>query len=227
MLAEDAITRFEIGGREFRFYLPDADDHIQRTIRETNAFYELEMLADMMLHLKPGDLAIDCGANIGNHSIFLAGAADATVIALEPFRHCFDILDRNVALNELDHRILPLNTACGAKHASGTVINGEQDNLGQTRVVTPPTGLGAEVSIIPLDALELTAPVKLIKIDVEGMEADVLRGATRILKEDGPTIYAEAHDDKALAEMSMVLKPLGYIPKIRFNATPTYRFERK
>ncbi len=132
-----------------------------------------------------------------------------------------------MSIDELDRRVLPLNSACEAKHATGTVINGEQDNLGQTRIVTPPTGLGAEVAIIPLDALELTAPVKLIKIDVEGMEADVLRGATRILKEDGPVIYAEAHDDKSLAEMSMVLKPLGYTPKIRFNATPTYRFEKK
>ena len=114
----DAITRFKVGNREFRFYLPDPDDHIQRIIRETSAFYELEMLADMLLLITEGDLIVDCGANIGNHSIFLAGAADATVIALEPFRHCFDILDRNIALNDLDGRVLPMPLACGAK--SGT-----------------------------------------------------------------------------------------------------------
>lgn len=226
-MQEDFITRFEIGGRQFNFYLPDADDHIQRTIRETSAFYELEMLADMMLRLAPGDLCLDCGANIGNHAVFLAGAADATVIALEPFRHCFDILDRNVTLNGLEHRVLPLNTACGSEHATGTVVSGSQNNLGQTRIVTPSTGLGAEVAIIPLDALELTAPVRLLKIDVEGMEADVLRGATRILQEDGPTIYAEAHNDEALADISMTVKPFGYVPTIRFNATPTYRFDKK
>lgn len=226
-MQDDFITRFEIGGRQFGFYLPDADDHIQRTIRETNAFYELEMLADMMLRVAAGDLCIDCGANIGNHAVFLAGAADATVIALEPLRHCFDILDRNVALNELDHRILPLNTACGAEHATGTVVNGSPTNLGQTRIVTPPTGMGAEIAIIPLDALDLTAPVRLLKIDVEGMEADVLRGATRILKEDSPTIYVEAQTDEALAEISMAVKPFGYVPAIRFNATPTYRFDKQ
>lgn len=226
-MTQDNITSFEIGGRPFHFYLPDADDHIQRTIRETNAFYELEMLADMMLRIAPGELALDVGANIGNHAIFLAGAADATVIAMEPFRHCFDILDRNVHLNELDHRVLPLNTACGAEPATGTVVIGSQTNLGQTRIVTPPTGLGAEVAIIPLDALDLTAPVRMLKIDVEGMEADVLRGAARILEEDGPTIYAEAHNDDALAEVSSAIKPFGYVPTVRFNATPTYRFEKE
>lgn len=220
------ITQFTIGGREFRFYLPDADDHIQRTIRETCAFYELEMLADMMLRLAPGDLVLDCGANIGNHAVFLAGAADATVVALEPFRHCFDILDRNIAINDLDGKVLPINMACGAASGVGEVIPGGPANLGQTRVATNVKGMGVEIPIIALDELELPAPVRLIKIDVEGMETDVLRGASRILEEDGPVIYAEAHNDECLAQLSMTIKPHGYVPAVRFNATPTYRFEK-
>ena len=223
----DAITRFKVGNREFRFYLPDPDDHIQRIIRETSAFYELEMLADMLLLITEGDLIVDCGANIGNHSIFLAGAAEATVIALEPFRHCFDILDRNIALNDLDGRVLPMPLACGAKCGTGRIIPGEPANLGQTRVSTAAKDRGVEVEIIPLDDLKLPAPVRMLKIDVEGMEAEVLRGASRILKEDGPIIYAEAFNDNALAEISMVIRPFGYNPTFRFNATPTYRFEKK
>lgn len=227
MEMDNAITTFEIGGRKFRFYLPDADDHIQRTIRETRAFYELEILADMMLLVASGDLIIDCGANIGNHSIFMAGAADATVVALEPARHFFDILDRNIALNDLDGRILAINAACGATPGTGEIIPDGPENLGQTRVTTDVKGMGAEVVIIPLDELQLPAPVKLIKIDVEGMEPDVLRGARQIIERDSPILYVEAHNDQALAEISMAVKSHGYFPTFRFNATPTYRFEKR
>jgi len=223
----DSITSFEIGGRKFHFYLPDTEDLIQRTLRETNAFHDLEVLADMMLRIAPGDLILDCGANIGNHAIFLAGAAEATVVALEPFQHCFDILDRNIAINDLDGRVLPINMACGSANGTGEVIPGGPTNLGQTRVATNVKGMGAEVQIIALDELELPAPVRLIKIDVEGMEADILRGAANILTRNAPVIYAEARTDEALAEISGIISPLGYTPTVRFNTTSTYRFEKQ
>ena len=223
---EDPIIKFELGDRTYVFYLPDRQDNLQRVIRETGAFDELEILADMLLRLAPGDLVIDCGANIGNHSIFLAGAAQATVIAIEPYRHLYEILDRNIALNELDDRILPLNSALGAERGTGTVVYGSSVNLGRTRIETPPNGMGPEIAVIPLDALELTAPVKLIKIDVEGMEADVLRGAAGILERDAPFVYAEAHDETALDDMTRAVEPFGYVATTRFEAAPVYLFEK-
>lgn len=223
----ESLTTFAIGGKEFTFSLPDTDDHIQRTIRETQAFHNLEILADMMIRIAPGDLVIDCGAGIGNLAIFLAGAADTTVIALEPFKHHFEILDRNIALNDLDTRILPVPMACGATATKGTIIPGPSHNLGQTRVATNMQGMGEEVTVIPLDELQLPAPVRLLSIDVTGMEADTLRGATRILTENSPTIYIEAQDEESLAELSEIVKPHNYVPAIRFGATSTYRFDKQ
>ncbi len=222
-----SITTFVIGDKEFRFHLPDTDDRIQRTIRETHAFDDLEILADMMLRIAPGDLVLDCGASIGNHTVFLAGAVEATVVALEPYKHYFDILDRNIALNDLDGRALAINMACGATGGTGEVIPGGPTDLNQTRVATNVKGMGAETQIIAIDELELPAPVKILKIDVTGTEADVLRGATRILQSDCPIIYAEARDENALSEIASIIKPHGYIPAVRFNATKTYRFEKK
>ena len=176
MQTDQAITRFNLGDREFCFYLPDLDDPLQQTIRETRAFHELDMLADMILRIAPGDLIVDCGANIGNHTVFLAKAAEATVIAVEPSKHCFEILDRNIALNDLDNRVLAVPLACGAKNETGTIIPGPQGYPSQARVAANVRGMGAEVKITPLDELQLPAPVRMLRIDMLGMEADILRG---------------------------------------------------
>jgi hypothetical protein len=62
-------------------------------------------------------------------------------------------------------------------------------------------------------------------VDVEGMEGDVLRGASRILDWHRPTVYAEAWDETSVADIDGVLRNFGYQASGRvFNATPTYEF---
>ena len=65
----------------------------------------------------------------------------------------------------------------------------------------------------------------MLKLDVEGMEADVLRGASRILDWHRPIIYAEAWNTTHIARIENVLRHFGYEATGRvFNATPTYEF---
>lgn len=67
----------------------------------------------------------------------------------------------------------------------------------------------------------------VIKIDVEGMEDRVLAGARRIMLDDQPLVYVEAHNTARLRDIRRVLDPIGYHLTGRvFNATPTYEFSR-
>jgi glycosyltransferase involved in cell wall biosynthesis len=64
----------------------------------------------------------------------------------------------------------------------------------------------------------------LIKVDVEGMEADVLEGAWRLLKRKRPVLYVEAQTPALYATLRRLLRPIGYQMVRRFNHTPTYVF---
>jgi hypothetical protein len=87
-----------------------------------------------------------------------------------------------------------------------------------------------------LDGVDVTFPVErldrisrgrivVLKADVEGMEALVLRGATRILRRHRPVVFAEAFTEVERSAVEAVLAPFGYRPTGRvFNATPTYEF---
>ena len=82
-----------------------------------------------------------------------------------------------------------------------------------------------QFEIVRLDDVLRRQPVAVIKLDVEGMEAAALRGASRVLSKWRPLIYAEAHSPELLAEIEQVLRPYGYRPTGNvFNSSPTHEF---
>lgn len=66
--------------------------------------------------------------------------------------------------------------------------------------------------------------IDLIKIDVEGMEMDVLLGAEKIIQQYKPLIYIEAKENKEFDEINFFLRNFNYKPIKKFNYTPTYLF---
>lgn len=143
-----------------------------------------------------GGLAVDAGANFGNHTIWMAAMCGLQVAAFEPLQHA--ILARNVALNGLDDgrvEVHPVALGAADGHAE-TVGKGKLD-----------VGVGT-IPVRTLDSYQL-ADVAVIKADVEDMEPDLLRGGEQTIRRDRPVIYAEAHDGQhdLLAD---VLEPWGY-----------------
>src|SRR5688500_8702904 len=76
-------------------------------------------MALVMHALRPGDLFVDVGANIGSYSILAAGVCGSHVIAVEPVPQTFRNLQDNVRLNDLQDFIATKNVALGA--SAGTV----------------------------------------------------------------------------------------------------------
>jgi FkbM family methyltransferase len=146
---------------------------------------------------------VDVGASIGLVTVRAARTA-ARVIAIEPHPVRFRYLKRNVALNGLDN-VSCINCAVGSREGE-VVIYDIDPTLGPHPLhvsTRPGRGRRYRVSLHRLDALVEEAD--LVKVDVEGYEREVLRGAARLISR-GTGFVIEAFDGPA------ELKPLlpGY-----------------
>ena len=187
--------------------------------------YGREEIALARSLLKPGDVAIDVGAHIGFFTLHMAAAVGhaGRVYAFEPLDANADLLERSITENRFDDRVLFRRSAAGATSGTATLtFPAETLNSGGAYLLrrgSPPlTGNQKKtVPLVALDALEIQRPVRFIKMDVEGAEPQVIRGATRLLKDDRPVILSELHPaqlerasgmtaDEFLAEM----RALGY-----------------
>ena len=131
--------------------------------------------------LKPGDLVIDVGANIGVISIQSAKIAGPSgrVIAIEPNRRIGQYCLHNLRLNRLNN-VTILQTALGNNVGSTSFNCDKCDD--RSRVVADG---GVNVPITTLDEIAESVPdrkINLLKIDVEGFELAVLRGARHSLQ---------------------------------------------
>lgn len=143
--------------------------------------HEPESMGFVLHFLRPGDLFVDVGANVGTYTVLASGAAGARAVAFEPIPLTFSRLKRNLAVNELNALVDARREGVGA--AAGRLLF-STDRDTNNHAITPgePGSESAlEVPVTTLDdALTGLAPT-LLKIDVEGMEVDVLRGATAVL----------------------------------------------
>ena len=142
--------------------------------------------------LRPGDTAIDVGANIGCHTVAMSrfvGEA-GRVVAFEPQRVPYQMLCGNVALNDL-RNVWAYWAPCSWNHRPVCVPDlpaGEHLNFGGMSLLEDHTSPVYEVEPIRIDDLGLD-DVRLVKVDVEGMELDVLRGGEVTIMRDLPILY--------------------------------------
>ncbi len=133
-----------------------------------------------LLHLlRPDDLFVDVGANIGAYTILAAGVCGASVRAVEPAPAVLPHLAENLALNGIAALVAIDPTALGEAEGPARLSAG----LGAANRILPTgrdTG-GVSVPMTTLDALLASAVPVLLKLDVEGHEAPILRGAGRTL----------------------------------------------
>lgn len=210
-------------GREIRFPdVPGATDvpYMYQPFA-TNNWYEEEFLE----HIRQADRAgvyVDAGANVGTATAWFAALCPSThVHAIEPVARFADQLDRVIEENRLGDRITLHRL--GVSDERGTATN-RLDKSHQIGFDADPDHREETFPVARLDEL-VDAPVSVIKIDVEGMEHQVLKGAARILENDRPNVYCEAWNIARLREIVNVLRPYGYSPTGNvFNASPTYEF---
>ena len=131
--------------------------------------------------VRPGMTALDVGANVGAYSLLLGQwvGSSGAVFAFEPAPDAHVGLQRHIHLNALDAIVTPVRAAAGARSSTARFVIGA--TAGDSRLATT-TDAGAQTVDVPVTAIdEFCAREHLtpdfIKIDVEGAELDVLRGA--------------------------------------------------
>lgn len=152
--------------------------------------------------VKPGDMVLDIGANVGAHALPLAALVGpkGRVIACEPTDFAFRKLNRNLELNpDLTGRVMPIQCfLTGSSHASvpDSIYSGWPLKGGEN---LHPKHLGSEETTAKatcrsVDEVVRTANlprVDLIKMDVDGFECDVLSGAIEVMARDKPKFVME------------------------------------
>lgn len=198
-------------------------DYIQGYLAESGKPYEIDLLKEMTSKLQPDDLVIDVGANIGNHSLYLACIAKCKVIAFEPNTSLCEAFQQTIELNGLESRITLYPMAVGEEPARAHFKETIPNNLGAQSLIVEDSPV-SDIEMITLDCLNLFDKVRAIKIDVEGMELSVVLGATKLIKRDQPLLFIEANSLESFNRLESFLKEYGYLHWGAFNATPTHFF---
>ena len=183
--------------------------HFQRQI-SGNAFLTDEPEWELSSRwLSAGDWAIDVGANIGPYTkrfSDLVGAA-GRVIAFEPVPATFELLAANAAQFAVPNVTLLNLAASDATRVLGMRIPSFNTGL-KNYYEAAITAASAELHIMTcaIDSLHLAGPVRLLKIDAEGHDAVVIRGAMKTIAANLPTIVMESGS----SEVGGLLEALGY-----------------
>lgn len=142
--------------------------------------HEFEDMAFVLNCLRKGDLFVDVGANIGSYTVLAGGAVGARCISIEPIQSTFNNLVDNIYLNHLKEVAQPLNIGVG--DADGILrFTTSCDTVNHVLADGDSMADSVEVPVRKLDDLLQGQEPVLIKIDVEGFETNVVRGANDIL----------------------------------------------
>ncbi len=226
-----------------RFFLEPLYWKLSRLVEKSDAFSRLFLLAClkyavrrdallrlMPLQVAPGSVVYDIGAHIGLYSIILAREVkDSFIYAFEPNPDVYKVLVKNINLIKLGGKITPEEFALSADRGKHTLyissysarssfyeLHARYDNNKIVHTFT--------VDCYSIDYLVqsgLCKPPDALKIDVEGHEYEVLRGARETLARGSPQIFVETHggengvpnEDRIkdlLAPFGYKFKKLGY-----------------
>ncbi|MDE1822388.1 MAG: FkbM family methyltransferase [Euryarchaeota archaeon] len=152
----------------------------------------------------PRGLVIDAGASVGDYAVLIARKYGVEVRSFEPDVQRFATLTKNVERNQLAARVSPKRAALGS-------------SLGVTKVAIVPhhgavkegeAGPLSEVPLLTVDSLHVSPDI--LKIDVEGMEVEVLEGSRETIRLHHPKIIIETHSKELRKRVTRDLQESGY-----------------
>jgi FkbM family methyltransferase len=213
-------------------------DYVQRRIFYYGV-WEPSVTKRMLDVLQPGDVFVDVGANIGYHTLLAATriGPSGRVVAIESTPSVFEALVRNVRQNGLTN-VRCVNVAAAALPGRVTAYRCIDANVGGSNTTGHgPVESEGEVRALPVDEILLDDErrrVRLVKVDVEGTEADVCRGMHRTLQEARHALElvvevtpaaGQAVADTAVAQF---FQRAGFRPYVlaAFFEPPPYRLSR-
>ena len=188
--------------------------HIKE-VEKHGKFFEYGMLeAIEKLPYRPG-ICLDIGANVGNHTVFFSKFCKFDVIwAFEPSFNSYSLLCHNTKDFPSQYVICD-NFAIGSEY-SKVRMSENKENPSWNKI----EGDG-EITMIPI---QTEYKVSLMKIDVEGYELEVIKGAYEVIEREKPELFVEWHDGY---EPILNALPKGYRYVRTYNNAPSHHFTAK
>lgn len=172
---------------------PSKDAGVELSLFQTGT-YEKGTLYFITTYLNRGDCFVDVGANIGLMSIFASQCVGnpGKILAFEAHPETHQLLLENIQLNHIEN-IEPFNFALGDEVGKATIYDNWNVNRGgASLVIHADNATGFEVEVKTLDdVIQNDFQPKMIKIDVEGFEFQVLKGAENTIKNCKPILIIE------------------------------------
>ncbi|MBD1862623.1 MULTISPECIES: FkbM family methyltransferase [Trichocoleus] len=199
---------------------------LDESLRRWNIDAEAAIHQILGKYLAPGHILIDVGANFGLHTLYAAKAVgpQGCVFAFEPVPTNLNLLRRNVAINHVQQqvKIIPkavsnstdlfLDFFVPPETVAVTASLSAESTQSQTKI---------QVANVRLDDFwpPLNLPVNLIKIDVEGAELEVLRGAEQLLRQWHPPLLIEVHGFALPSFGASVVELRGFLNRLNYQET--------
>jgi FkbM family methyltransferase len=210
-----------IDGKDGYLLYNKNDHYIGGAIAKYGEYSGLEMTLFKQV-CTAGNLVIEVGANLGAHTVGLARLVGTTgrILAFEPQRLVFQTLCANVALNSLE------NVDCywsAVARENGMITVPElsphvKNNFGGLSLGDAKNGV--QIPCMTLNDFSYLPRVNFVKIDVEGMEADVIRGGDKLLRKFKPTLYVENDRIDKSRDLIELIIGLGY--RLYWHLPPLY-----
>ncbi len=142
---------------------------------------EFEEMSFLMHVLKRNDYFVDVGANIGTYTILASAAIGAFSTSIEPVESSFQRLMRNIKINNVTYNVEALNIGIASQRGSLQITtNLDSENY----IATKSQENTKKIAVKTLDEVIGNRNPLLIKIDTEGYEGEILRGAKKTLLKD-------------------------------------------
>jgi FkbM family methyltransferase len=164
--------------------------------------------------LRPGQIVFDIGANVGYYTLLASKQVGPSgrVFAFEPFVRNISYLQRHVALNGADN-VTVIPVACAERSFLAPFVAGADCATGHLKSsVQPDDGRSEFVATIAVDEVVRKSGVipDVLKVDVEGAEEQVLRGAAKTLAMAHPIVLLGVHSQALRSVCTDYLLALGY-----------------
>jgi len=200
------------------------DQFIGKSFAQYGEYAESEISVFKRL-INEGDCVIDVGACVGSHTVpfcHMVGK-QGIVLAFEPEKMAFFALCGTMALNNFK-QALCFQQAVGGKEDIIKVPELDEHvvtNFGGTDLRLEQVGFYYNVPVTTIDSLLRETKIHFIKIDVEGMELDVIQGAIQTIKKYKPILYVDDYADEQMSNaLKNLIQSLGY--NVHTHVAPVY-----
>lgn len=165
--------------------------------------YDSPEMRFLLAWLRPGDTFLDVGANVAPYSLLTTLVGGVRAVAFEPGTSARERAEANIRLNDAEESVEVVPSAVSAVDGTGRL---SADRWATNSLVGDGyEGESEQIAVTSLDSFARTRDldrVRLVKIDVEGHEPDVLRGAGELIARHRPALIVECNEVDALRRFS-------------------------